>query len=65
MNNKYNIAETMKIYISGAISSDPYYKIKFYRAVERIRKAAGEVDGLYLAIINPAELPEGLQMKTI
>lgn len=43
----------MKIYLSGAIASDPEYKTKFQKA-ENALKAKGHV------VFNPASLPEGL-----
>ncbi len=48
----------MKIYIAGKISGDPEYRKKFAAVAEKIRK-----DWESAIILNPAELPEGLQPK--
>lgn len=46
----------MKIYISGAISNDPDYKMKF-------AKAEAFLQSLGYIVINPAKNPEGLTYK--
>lgn len=43
----------MKVYISGAIASDPEYKTKF-------QKAANDLTLQGFTVLNPAVLPEGM-----
>ena len=40
------------VYISGAITADPDFKLKFNRAAEAVRAAGARL------CLNPAELPE-------
>lgn len=46
----------MILYLAGKISGDPEYRAKFRRAAE-VMKERFVID----AILNPAELPEGMQ----
>lgn len=44
----------MKIYIAGKITGDPKYR-------DRFRGEAEKLEGLGHIVLNPAELPEGMQ----
>ena len=47
----------MKIYLAGKITGDPEYKRKFAQAAE----VYGGTEDAPNAILNPAELPEGME----
>ena len=44
----------MKIYIAGKITGDPKYR-------DRFREEAEKLEGLGHIVLNPAELPEGME----
>ena len=47
----------MKIYLGGKITGDPDYRQKFRKAARRLGRSLGA------AVLNPAELPEGMQAE--